>query len=73
MATSVRVVLLPGGNIQVFVDGDVSFEEAEGITRQFVADLRAAGVGSVTMGEVEQHKAGVDHVHVYQEHQHGHE
>ena len=62
----VRVIVLPGGKLQVFVDGDgVSFEEAKIATLRVLAQLRAQGMAVQQTSEIEQHRdAGVDHVHV---------
>jgi len=61
----IKVFVLPGGELQIFVDGPVSVAQAEAATRVVLAQLQAAGVAVATIGPVEQHKdAGVTHVHV---------
>ena len=62
----IRVIVLPGGKLQIFVDGEgVSFEEARIATLQVLAQLRAKGLDVQQTSEIEQHRdAGVDHVHV---------
>ena len=62
----VRVFVLPGGKLQVFVDGnDVSFEDAELATLQILDQLRAQGLDVTQTSGIEQHRdPGVHHVHV---------
>lgn len=62
----VRVFVLPGGKLQVFVDGNgVSFEDARLATLRVLAQLRAQGLDVEQTSEIEQHRdAGIDHVHV---------
>lgn len=60
----VKVFVLPGGRVQIFVDGQVSFEQAQQITKVVIAQLQAGGVEFSEVGAVEQHKDGVEHVHV---------
>ena len=62
----IRVFVLPGGKLQIFVDGNgVSFDEAKVATLQVLAQLRAQGFDVEQTSEVEQHKdANVHHVHV---------
>ena len=62
----VRVFVLPGGKLQVFVDGNgVSFEDAQTATLQVLGQLRAQGLDVQQTSEIEQHRdAGVSHVHV---------
>lgn len=62
----IRVIVLPGGKLQIFVDGEgVSFEEAQIATLRVLAQLRAKGLDVQQTSEIEQHRdAGVDHVHV---------
>ena len=62
----VRVIVLPGGKLQVFVDGEgVSFEDARVATLRVLAQLKAKGMDVQQTSEVEQHRdAGVSHVHV---------
>lgn len=71
----VRVIQLPGGQLQVFVDGDLDFADAERITRQLIDELGARIPGGVQLtSKVESHKAGnVRHAHVVGEVKgHGH-
>lgn len=62
----VRIVILPGGKLQIFVDGaNVSFAEAEAITQQVLAGLPAVGIAVDSISDVEMHRAGgMDHVHL---------
>lgn len=62
----VRVIVLPGGKLQVFVDGSgVSFEDARLATLKVLGELRARGLQVEQTSEIEQHRdAGVQHVHV---------
>ena len=60
----VKVIVLPGGKLQIFVDGQISFEQAAQITKTVLAQLNAAGIDISEIGAVEQHKDGVTHVHV---------
>ena len=62
----VRVFVLPGGKLQVFVDGNgVSFEDAKLATLRVLAQLRAQGLDVQQTSEIEQHRdAGIDHAHV---------
>jgi hypothetical protein len=68
----VRIFVLPGGKVQVFVDkgedevSDPSFEEAQAITAKVLNHLQACGVEVKQQGEVESHRVGVGHVHVLQ-------
>ncbi len=61
-----RIILLPGGKIQVFVDEGTD-EEATQISKGVLATLQAAGIPLESIGEVELHRTGSDHVHVEQE------
>ncbi len=61
----VKVYALPGGQLQVMVD-DASFEEAQNVTQTLLAHLKASGLPVELAGQVEQHKAGISHVHVQQ-------
>lgn len=63
-AVDVRIVVLLGGRLQIFVDGDVSFETARSATLQVVARLQVQGIPAVVMGAIEQHKDGVSHAHM---------
>lgn len=60
----VKVIVLPGGKLQIFVDGQVSFEQATQITKTVLAQLNAAGIEISEVGPVEQHKDGAEHVHI---------
>jgi hypothetical protein len=60
----IKVYVLPGGNVQIFVDGPVSFAQAQQITQAVIAQLQASGVALSEVGTVEQHKDGVSHVHI---------
>ncbi|NNJ13397.1 hypothetical protein EKD04_024020 [Chloroflexales bacterium ZM16-3] len=61
----IKVYVLPGGTVQIFVDGQVSFAQAQQITQAVIAQLQASGVAFSAVGTVEQHKDGVTHVHVH--------
>lgn len=67
----VRIIVLPGGKLQIFVD-EGTFEEAAQATRAILADLSAQGVPIQSVGDIEQHRDGVSHVHVIQEVRHDH-
>lgn len=58
-----RVIALPGGTIQVFVD-EGSFEEAQVATRTLLEQLKATGLPVEMNGKIEQHRDDVTHVHV---------
>lgn len=60
----IKVFVLPGGKVQIFVDGQVSFEQAQAITKAVIAQLEAGGVEFAEVGAVEQHRDGVAHVHI---------
>ncbi|WP_322489388.1 hypothetical protein [Chloroflexus sp.] len=60
----IKVFVLPGGKVQIFVDGQVSFEQAQQITKAVIAQLQAGGVEFSEIGTVEQHKDGASHVHI---------
>jgi CRISPR/Cas system type I-B associated protein Csh2 (Cas7 group RAMP superfamily) len=62
----IKVFVLPGGNVQIFVDGPVSFEQAQRITEAVIAQLQATGITFTAIGAVEQHKDGVSHVHIHE-------
>ena len=62
----IRVFALPGGTIQVFVD-EGTFEEAKAATTTLLAQLKAQGLPVALVGQVEQHKDDVTHVHVHQD------
>jgi hypothetical protein len=65
----VRIIVLPGGKLQIFVD-EGTFEEAARTTRAILADLAAQGIPIAAVGGIEQHRDGVSHVHVIQEARH---
>lgn len=60
----VRVVVLPEGRLQLFVDGAIAFETARAVTLEMLAHLCAQGIPVQRVGAIEQHKDGVSHVHV---------
>lgn len=62
----IRVFVLPGPSIQVFVD-EGTFEEAKAATNIIFGQLNAGGLPVELVGQVEQHKDDVSHVHVYQD------
>ena len=61
-----RVVALPDGTIQIFGD-EGPFAEASKATERLLALLAEAGVPVELVGEVEQHRADVEHVHLQEE------
>ncbi|HEV2405430.1 MAG TPA: hypothetical protein VGR88_08260 [Ktedonobacterales bacterium] len=67
----VRLIVLPQGKIQIFVD-DGTFEEAVNATRAILAELACQSVPMELIGDIEQHRDGVSHVHVLQEARHDH-
>lgn len=69
----VKVIQLPGGELQVLIDGDLPFEEAERITTIVLAELGAAIPGGVRQtSAVEQHReGGLRHAHIVGEVGHG--
>ncbi|MDQ2906753.1 MAG: hypothetical protein M3Y81_24855 [Chloroflexota bacterium] len=66
-----RVIVLPGGTLQVMAD-EGPFEEAALKTKQIIEALNAQGLPVVLDGPIEQHRAEVSHVHVIQEVRHEH-
>jgi hypothetical protein len=64
----IKVYVLPGGNIQIMVDGEgVTFAEATAATERVLSQLRAQGLNVEQTTAIEQHKdGGIDHVHVTQ-------
>ncbi len=60
-----RGFVLPGGTVQVFVD-EGTFEEARAATNAMLAQLQAQGLPVELVGQIEQHKGDVTHVHVHQ-------
>ncbi len=62
----IRVFALPGGNVQVFVD-EGTFEVARAATNAILAQLQAQGLPVELVGQIEQHKDDVAHVHVHQD------
>ena len=61
-----RIILLPGGKLQVFVDEGTDLE-ARQISEGVLATLQAAGIPLESIGEVEFHRTGSEHVHVENE------
>ena len=61
-----RIILLPGGKLQVFVDEGTDLE-ARQISEGVLATLQAAGIPLESIGEVEFHRTGAEHVHVENE------
>lgn len=70
--TQIRVFVLPGGKIQIMGD-DGSFAEAKQATEQLLQQLQAKGIPVTLTSEIEQHRAGVEHVHVQIQEQQHHE
>lgn len=69
----IKVYALPGGKLQVMVDGQgVDFAKAEAATRLVLAKLKAAGLDAQIDGLVESHRTAADHVHVVQTEHHHH-
>ena len=68
MAT-MRVFVLPGGKIQIFVDEGTE-EEARLATKAVLTQLQAAGIPFSEIGDIELHRTGGTHVHVTQEVKH---
>jgi hypothetical protein len=66
-----RVIALPGGQIQIFVD-EGNFAEAKAKTEALLAQLKAQGLPVEIVGQVEQHKDDVRHVHVQSDVYHHH-
>ena len=66
-----RVFVLPDGNIQIFVD-EGNFVEAKAKTEALLAQLKAQGLPVEMVGQVEQHKDDVSHVHVQSDVYHHH-
>lgn len=61
----VKIYVLPSGQLQVMVV-DASFEEAQNVTQTLLTHFKASGLPVELAGQIEQHKAGVGHVHVQQ-------
>jgi len=61
-----RVFALPGGKIQVFGD-EGTFEEVKAATTILLAQLKAGGLPVELVGQIEQHKDDVTHVHIHQD------
>lgn len=60
-----RVLVLPGGRLEIAADGEISFEQAEAVTAAVLAQLGAALPGLAQKGEVERHRTGgPDHAHI---------
>jgi hypothetical protein len=62
----IRMFALPNGQVQILVD-ETSFEEAQQMTTLLLTQLQAQGMPLELLGQIEQHKAEVSHVHVRQE------
>jgi hypothetical protein len=64
----IKVYCLPGGKLQIMVDGDdVTFDQAKAATERVLDQLRAQGLDIDQTSAIEQHKeGGIDHVHVQQ-------
>ncbi|MBA3822505.1 MAG: hypothetical protein H0X24_01220 [Ktedonobacterales bacterium] len=61
----IQIFVLDGGQIQIMVDGpEVSFADAAQATANLIARLQALGFPIEQTSAIEQHKAGVEHVHV---------
>lgn len=64
MAT-IKVIALPGGAVQIFVDGDLSYDDASEQTKKVLAYLRDQGIPLEMMSGIESHRdPGATHVHV---------
>jgi hypothetical protein len=61
-----RVVALEDGTVEIFVD-EGSFAEAREATERLLALFAAQGVPVKLVGEIEQHRADVQHVHIQEE------
>lgn len=62
-----RVVVLPGGQLQIFGDTG-TFAETKQATEHILALLQAQGLPVQMQGQVEQHRPdGPDHIHVIQQ------
>jgi hypothetical protein len=61
-----RVIALPDGTIQIFGD-EGPFEEARQATERLLALLAEQGVPVELVGEIEQHRPDVEHVHLREE------
>lgn len=66
----VRVFVLPGARLQVFVD-DGNFEQAKTATQKLLQAVQAQGVEISRTSEIEQHRSGSEHVHIRQTQQRG--
>ena len=66
LGIQVRVILLSGGKLQIFVDNGTQ-EQATDATKRVLAQLQASGIPLSTIGEIELHRSGADHVHVTSE------
>ncbi len=61
-----RVFVIPGGKLQIFVDKGTD-EDAIAATKKVLARLKADGISFASIGEVEFHRDGGQHVHVVTE------
>lgn len=67
------IYVLPDGSIQLFTDGQISYEQGAAVTRAIEAAIGAVLPGFAIAGEIEQHKpGGASHVHVIGHTHHGH-
>ncbi len=65
-----RVFVLPSARLQIFIDSG-TFEQAKATTLQLVRALQTQNLAIQVVGDVEQHRADVEHVHVRQAQQKG--
>lgn len=63
------VIVLADGTIQIFGD-EGPFEEARQATERLLALLAEKGVPVERIGEIEQHRPDVEHVHLQEEVRH---
>lgn len=69
----IRVIQLPGGKIQIFVDGDISEEMAATITRELQKEFGTTIQGGIQFtSAIEGHRAGgMEHAHIVGETRYG--
>jgi hypothetical protein len=58
-----RIVILPTGQISIFVE-EGNFEDAKLSLNRFLAELEAQGIDLESIGEVEQHRHDDQHLEV---------
>jgi hypothetical protein len=58
-----RVFVLPNARLQVFIDTG-TFEQAKTATLQLLQAVQAEALNLQMVGEIEQHRDDIDHVHV---------